>query len=161
MPVHYILLSGFARVESAPTSSTHLSPGHRGRALGRRARGGQSAEGYGPGRDQDGNHSGSWTAYLVTIRCAARSGDFWTAPKVRRKNWNQAEGTVQCGRGAEALYNVLEDKSTGLVRTVRVSPSAEAGALQSAGKDERLRVEQIAQALLARAHKTNRTGTPK
>ena len=68
---------------------------------------------------------------------------------------------MQCGRGAGALYNVLEDKSTGLVRTVRVSPSAEAGALQSAGKDERLRVEQVAQALLARAHKTNRTGTPK
>ena len=60
---------------------------------------------------------------------------------------------MQCGRGAGALYNVLEDKSTGFVRTVLVSPSAEAGALQSAGKGELL-VRQIAQALLARAHKT-------
>ena len=93
--------------------------------------------------------------------CSAFRSFLDGARKFGEKNWHQAEGTVQCGRGAEALYNVLEDKSTGLVRTVRVSPSAEAGALQSAGKDERLRVEQVAQALLARAHKTNRTGTPK
>ena len=51
---------------------------------------------------------------------------------------------MQCGRGAGALCNVLEDKSTGFVRTVLVSPSAEANAL----------VKQVAQALLARAHKT-------
>ena len=154
MPVHCILLSGFARVESAPTSSTHLSSGRRGRASGRRGRGGQSAEGYGPGRDQDGNHSDGWTANLVTIRCAARSGASWTTQVGPAGNRNRAEGTAKCVRGAGALYNVLADKSTGFVRTVRLSPCEEAGALQSAGKGERLLVEQVAQALLARAHKT-------